>query len=232
MTSAALDIGDPARSPAVQVVRVSEHAAATRVSGALAPLSAHEQERAAAFVRQADRDRYVVAHLALRRELGALLRLDPAEVRLTRADCPVCGGPHGRPTVPGDPVHFSLSHAGDVVMMAFAAVPVGVDVEEYPRVASARETMSALHPREQAELAAVEDAEALPAVFARCWTRKEAYLKGTGSGLGEDLSVTYVSALDEPAPVPGWQLTDLPAPSGYAAAWALRQPTAHEVREA
>ncbi|MBQ0863923.1 4'-phosphopantetheinyl transferase family protein [Streptomyces smyrnaeus] len=228
MTSVVPGIDDPARSPAIHVLRVSEHAAETRASGALAPLSREERERAAAFIRPVDRERYLVAHLALRRELGALLELDPAEVRLTRADCPVCGGPHGRPTVPGDPVHFSLSHAGDVVMLAFAAVPVGVDVEEYPSVASARETMTALHPREQAELAAVEDTTALPAVFARCWTRKEAYLKGTGTGLGEDPSVTYVSALDEPAPVPGWRLTDLPAPAGYSAAGALRQSTTHE----
>ncbi|MGI5348024.1 4'-phosphopantetheinyl transferase family protein [Streptomyces sp. CA-250714] len=223
MTSVAPGIGDPARSPAVHVLRVSEHAAAARVSGALAPLSEEERARAAAFVREVDRERYVVAHLALRRELGALLDLDPAEVRFARADCPVCGDPHGRPIVPGDPVHFSLSHAGDVVLLAFAAVPVGVDVEELPGVESVRETMSALHPRERAELAAVSDAAALPAAFTRCWTRKEAYLKGTGAGLGEDPSITYVSALDEPAQVPGWHLTDLPAPTGYAAAGALRK---------
>ncbi len=229
MTSVAPGIDGPASSPAVHVLRVSEQAAATRVPGALAPLSEEERERAAAFVRPVDRDRYLVAHLALRRELGALLGLEPAEVRLARADCPVCEGPHGRPIVPGDPVHFSLSHAGDVVLLAFAAVPVGVDVEEFPTAGAARETMSALHPREQAELAAVADTAALPSVFARCWTRKEAYLKGTGTGLGEDPSITYVSALEDPAPVPGWRLADLPAPPGYAAASALRQLTAHEV---
>ncbi|MBO8196336.1 4'-phosphopantetheinyl transferase superfamily protein [Streptomyces oryzae] len=223
MTSVAAGIGDPARSPAIHVIRVSEHAPATRISGALAPLSEEERKRAAAFVREADRERYVVAHLALRRELGALLELDPAEVRFARADCPLCGAPHGRPTVPGDPVHFSLSHAGDVVLLAFAAVPVGVDVEEFPSVAAARETMSVLHPRERAELAALPDSAALPAAFTRCWTRKEAYLKGTGAGLGEDPSVTYVGTFGEPAQVPGWQLTDLPAPAGYAAASALRQ---------
>ncbi|MGP3976436.1 4'-phosphopantetheinyl transferase family protein [Streptomyces sp. 8N114] len=228
MTSVAPGISDPASSPAVHVIRVSEHAAATRVPGALAPLSEEERGRAAAFVREVDRERYVVAHLALRRELGTLLDLDPADVRFARADCPMCGAPHGRPTVPGDPVHFSLSHAGDVVLLAFAAVPVGVDVEEFPSVASARETMTALHPCERAELAAVPDAAALPAAFTRCWTRKEAYLKGTGAGLGEDPSVTYVSALEEPARVPGWQLTDLPAPAGYAAASALRKTATDE----
>ncbi|GAA2626741.1 4'-phosphopantetheinyl transferase family protein [Streptomyces axinellae] len=212
---------DPTRCPAVHVVRVSEHAADARKPGALEQLSVEERERAAVFMHEADRDRYLVAHLALRRELGVLLGVAPGEVRLGRADCPVCGGPHGRPGVPGDPLHFSLSHAGDLVLLAFAAVPVGVDVEEHPSLRSATETLGALHPREQSELRAVADAE-LPAAFARCWTRKEAYLKGTGSGLGEDPSVTYVSALGEPAAVPGWRLTDLPVPTGYAAASALR----------
>jgi 4'-phosphopantetheinyl transferase len=175
-------------------------------------------------MRTEDRERYLVAHLALRRELGTLLDLDPAEVRLTRADCPVCGGPHGRPTVPDDLVHFSLSHAGDLVLLAFAAVPVGADVEELPGAASVRETMTALHPREQEELSAIaDDAEAVRAAFGRCWTRKEAYLKGTGAGLGEDPSATYVGSLGQPAQVPGWRLADLPAPSGYAAASALRR---------
>ncbi|MGY1438870.1 4'-phosphopantetheinyl transferase family protein [Streptomyces reniochalinae] len=222
MTSAASGTTDPLHSPVVRLVRVSEHAAAAAAPGAQAPLSAEERERAAKFVLQADRDRYLVAHLALREELGRLLGLAPQDVPFTRADCPVCDGPHGRPSVPGDPVHFSLSHAGDLVALAFAAAPIGVDVEQYPSVAAAIQTTSALHPSEQVELAALAP-DALPAAFARCWTRKEAYLKGTGSGLGEDPALTYVSALDRPARVPGWQLTDLTVPDGYAAASALRQ---------
>ncbi|WP_346268225.1 4'-phosphopantetheinyl transferase superfamily protein [Streptomyces sp. SCUT-3] len=61
-----------------------------------------------------------------------------------------------------------------------------------------------------------------PAAFARCWTRKEAYLKGTGTGLGEDPSRTPVGAGPRPEPVPGWLLADVPVPTGHAAAWALR----------
>lgn len=184
-------------------------------------LSEEERGRAAAFLRDADRDRYLVAHLALRRELGARLGTGPAEVELTRARCPVCGGPHGRPSVAGDPLHFSLSHAGDFVLLAFAQVAVGVDVEVRPGASTTAETSGALHPREREELAALP-VEERPAAFARCWTRKEAYLKGTGTGLGEDPSVTYVSTLAAPASPPGWHLADLPVPPGHAAARALR----------
>jgi len=204
----------------LHVLRVSEHAAAVR-DGAV--LSEEERARAAAFVHAADRDRYRVAHTALRRELAAYLGTDPAAVPLTREPCPLCGGPHGRPAVPGNPVHFSLSHAGDVVLLAFDDAPVGADVEAHPTAATVAQTVGVLHPRERAEIGALPTADR-PVAFARCWTRKEAYLKGTGAGLGEDPGTTYVGSLAVPAEVPGWTLTDVPAPEGYAAAVAVAVP--------
>ncbi|WP_344324735.1 4'-phosphopantetheinyl transferase family protein [Streptomyces macrosporus] len=204
----------------MHVLRVSEHAADAR-DGAV--LSEEERARCVAFVQEADRDRYRVAHTALRRELAALLGTDPAAVPLTREACPLCGGPHGRPAVPGNPVHFSLSHAGDVVLLAFDDAPVGVDVEAHPTAATVAQTVRALHPRERAEIGRLPSADR-PAAFARCWTRKEAYLKGTGTGLGEDPSVTYVGSLAVPAEIPGWTLTDVEVPDGYAAAAAVAVP--------
>lgn len=204
----------------LHVLRVSEHAADVR-DGAV--LSEEERARCASFVREEDRDRYRVAHTALRRELAALLDTDPAAVPLTREACPLCGGPHGRPAVPGTPVHFSLSHAGDLVVLAFDDAPVGVDVEEYPTATVVAEATAALHPRERAELGSLPAADR-PAAFARCWTRKEAYLKGTGTGLGEDPSVTYVGSLAVPAEVPGWSIGDVEVPEGHAAAVAVRVP--------
>ncbi|WP_031509824.1 4'-phosphopantetheinyl transferase superfamily protein [Streptomyces megasporus] len=204
----------------LHVLRVSEHAADARAG---AVLSEEERARCAAFVHEADRDRYRVAHTALRVELAALLGTDPAAVPLTREPCPLCGGPHGRPAVPGNPVHFSLSHTGDVVLLAFDDAPVGVDVEGIPTAAVVAETVRALHPRERAEIGALPSADR-PVAFARCWTRKEAYLKGTGTGLGEEPSVTYVGSLAVPAEVPGWTLTDVEAPDGYLAAVAVAVP--------
>ncbi|GAB2831975.1 4'-phosphopantetheinyl transferase family protein [Streptomyces daliensis] len=200
------------------LLRVSEYAAEAARDEAL--LSEAERSRAAAFVREADRDRYRVAHVALRRELAARLGGDPAALELTRADCPVCGGPHGRPSVPGDPLHFSLSHAGDVVLLGFAATPVGVDVEEHPRAVAVAELIPTLHPRERDECLALPEARR-PEAFARCWTRKEAYLKGTGTGLAEAPSVSYVGTGEDPGVLPGWRLDDIDAPPGYAAASAL-----------
>ncbi|MFF7177661.1 4'-phosphopantetheinyl transferase superfamily protein [Streptomyces sp. NPDC008121] len=198
---------------------------AARAHALSALLDDGERARCGALRRAADRDRYRVAHVALRQLLGAYLGRDPAQVRFAPEACPGCGGPHGRPAVAGPPpvpLHFSLSHAGDAVLIAFADTPVGVDVEERPTPEAAGEVAGLLHRSERAELAALPPSE-LPAAVGRCWARKEAYLKGVGIGLGEDPSVTYVGTGAEPADVPGWSVTDVPTFPGYAAACAVRR---------
>lgn len=212
----------------LRVLHVSASAAGAERDSAL--LSGEERARAAKFVRRADRERYLVAHVALRRELSDRTGVPPDGLALYREPCPLCGGPHGRPALRAEaadagegPPHFSLSHAGDLVLLAFAAAPVGVDVEEHPDPGTVDATAAALHPRERAELAALDGPEARSAAFARCWTRKEAYLKGTGAGLGEDPSVQYTgTAAAGPFSPAGWRLADAAVPSGYAAAYAVR----------
>ncbi|WP_405462066.1 4'-phosphopantetheinyl transferase superfamily protein [Streptomyces sp. NBC_00101] len=189
-------------------------------------LDAEERGRVAALLRPEDRAMYAASHTALRVLLGGVLELPPAKVELMRLPCPGCGAPHGRPAVagpPGERVHFSLSHTAGLALVALATRPVGVDVERLPSPRTADEAATALHPDERAELAALPAADR-PAAFVRCWTRKEAYLKGTGEGLsGEALSGAYLGTGPAPADPPaGWSLHDVEVPAGYAAARALR----------
>ncbi|MBC3842395.1 4'-phosphopantetheinyl transferase superfamily protein [Streptacidiphilus sp. 4-A2] len=172
-------------------------------------LDAEEQARAARFVRPQDRDRYAASHLLLRRILARYTETAPEQLRFTREVCPCCGGPHGRPALadlPSAP-HFSLSHAGPLAMVAVAGDPVGADVEQWPAADAIDGLVDVLHPDEQAELKAVgNDLSA----FSRLWTRKEAYLKGIGTGLGRAMDLDYVGDR-QPAPV-GWSLADTAAP--------------------
>lgn len=219
---------DPARLPAAGYPREPRLWLA-RV-GSFQPdvsvLDAGERERAQAFRREQDRSLYVLAHVALRQLLGAHLDVDPAEVRLARADCPGCGGPHGRPILdpgrhpPG--LHFSLSHSAGTALLAIADRPVGVDIEELPSAELVTEVAAGLHPRECTELAALPLADR-PSAFARCWTRKEAVLKGTGEGLGGGAASLLVGTGEHPYPVPSWDFADVPAPVGFAAAVAAAQ---------
>ncbi|MFI0975681.1 4'-phosphopantetheinyl transferase family protein [Streptomyces sp. NPDC021093] len=210
----------PQEVPDIWQLRVSEYDAGAG-AGAYDMFDAVERKRHAAFRRDIDRERYAAAHVGLRRLLGAYLGEDPAAVVLGREDCPLCPEPHGRPCVPGSDLHFSLSHSGDLVLFAFGPTPVGIDVELVPDVAQTDEVATTLHPRERAELGALSaDDAARQAAFGRCWCRKEAYLKGTGTGIAVPIDGTYVGTGPRPGDIPGWRLTDITVAQGYAAAVA------------
>ncbi|MEU6664773.1 4'-phosphopantetheinyl transferase superfamily protein [Streptomyces sp. NPDC046727] len=180
-------------------------------------LDAEERRRVAAFARSEDAEIYAAAHAALRYRLGALLCVAPQDVMFVRLPCPGCGERHGRPAIAGRPdVHFSLSHTKGLALLAFADHPVGADVERHPTQEQIADLVALLHPSEQRELRASRS----PAGFTRCWTRKEAFLKATGEGIGGDgLSRQYAGTGEVPAEVPGARIIDLPnLPEGYEAA--------------
>ncbi|MBT2540903.1 4'-phosphopantetheinyl transferase superfamily protein [Streptomyces sp. ISL-44] len=217
-------IGPPPKGAAVAVWSLDtrlDAVAGLPVAEASAVLDAAEQDRAGRLVHPADRHRYLTSHLGLRVLLGSYLGLAPHEVTLVRETCPCCGGPHGRPAVAGGAVHFSLSHSGDVAYLAFAGVPVGIDVEETPSTEALADVLPLLHPAEIAELNALPEGDRRTAL-ARVWCRKEACLKADGTGLALGLVDPYVGSAPAPAPVPGWTVRDLPAPRDYAAALAVR----------
>ncbi|GAA1867765.1 4'-phosphopantetheinyl transferase family protein [Myceligenerans crystallogenes] len=167
-----------------------------------------ERERMSRYLRAADRARYHVAHTALRLVLGARLDLPPAALRFDRAACPGCGEPHGRPVLAvghlQQRAEFSISHGGGLaaVAVAPAGVDVGVDVEPVVPARTSDEIIASLHPREQ-ELVAQADPAGRAAAFTRIWSRKEAYLKGLGIGLGRSLAADDLTV----AP-PGWDLAE------------------------
>jgi len=76
---------------------------------------------------------------------------------------------HGRPYVKGDPVYFSMSHSGDLLVLAVDDHPVGVDAEF-------------MKERDFAKLSAWFFGESIPCRddFYRRWTRFEAGLKLAG----------------------------------------------------
>jgi 4'-phosphopantetheinyl transferase len=192
-------------------------------------LDAEERSCAEAFVRHADRVRYRVAHVARRWVLGARLGVAPGSVVFGRAACRLCGRLHGRPVLAEDGPQFSLSHSGDLALLAVSGVEVGIDVERIGLDrAGLDDVLAAVHPDERACIAALPDAWRARA-FAQCWVRKEAYLKALGTGLG--ISPTGVRtgvgpAFGDPGPSPGrlggWTIVDLDVRPGYAAAVAVR----------
>jgi 4'-phosphopantetheinyl transferase len=225
----------------LDVWRIPVTAANAAAAAATGPqvLDQAELARAAAFRRPVDRELYLTAHVALRTLLAERLGERPEKLTFRQAPCPGCGEPHGRPEVAG-PVEFSLSHAAGLAVIALADTPVGVDVEGRSAFdgPAGPDVAGMLHPDERAELELLAAAEPdrWSAAVLRCWVRKEAYLKGTGMGLGRGVGAEYVGVGPGFGPVAplagpdGWQLHAVEVPDGYDAAVAVRTAAAAPVR--
>jgi 4'-phosphopantetheinyl transferase len=194
----------------------------------LADLDRGERSRAEAFVFPADRHRYQVAHTMLRRVLASYTGTAPGKLLLGREPCPHCGAAAGKPVLlpescpqPGGGMvpAFSLAHSGDMVVIAVAGRPVGVDVER-DAAGCVCSLAQALHPADAAWVADLSEQERHEAIII-CWVRAEAVLKCTGQGVGHGLGGFPVGprrAAD--LSVNGCTVRKLAAPPGYQAAVA------------
>jgi len=184
-------------------------------------ISADETERAARFMFDRDRRRYLVAHVALHKILNRYLPGAPVNLSFDV-------GPNGKPRLPDtfatSEVRFNLSHSHEIALFAVTqGREIGVDIEyvneqfEFQDIAdkffTAKEVgaMRSLAPALQRR------------AFFKCWTSKEAFLKAKGTGLSGKLDEVEISlAADERvqinAAVPGWTLTELRSADSYEAA--------------
>jgi 4'-phosphopantetheinyl transferase len=154
-------------------------------------LSKEEQARAARFLSPLHRDRFAVAHGRLREILGARLGVSPSSLVF---DVAQHGKPHLAGAQAGSGVQFNLSHSGDRGLVGWANDrQLGVDIELWrPLGDEAALVRRFFSPVENAAY------EGLPAAgrtqgFFECWTRKEAYIKAVGRGLGLPLDSFDVS---------------------------------------
>jgi 4'-phosphopantetheinyl transferase len=198
------------------------------LSAHLEILDRREQERMQRFHFAADSERYAVAHVNLRRILGAYLNLAPKRIRFRNNQ-------FGKPELPGETsLKFSLSHSKSIAVLAVDhAQPVGVDVEDV-RPIEAEVADGHFSATELSDLRGLQG-DAWLTGFYRCWTRKEAILKAEGVGLSRALDSFDVSLLpDKKAELIAarqrfsypWRLHDVSPSSGTIGALATAQPHA------
>jgi len=92
-------------------------------------LSDGDRAAAARFRFPADRQRFRLGRGMVRHLVSAAVGMPAAELPLVAAD-------HGKPCLADAQaaVHFNVSHSGDLVLVAFGNLPVGVDIEMQPLV--------------------------------------------------------------------------------------------------
>jgi 4'-phosphopantetheinyl transferase len=155
----------------------------------VALLDGPEIERRARYRCEADRDRFTLAAVLLRAVVGRAGGADASAVVVDRR-CDRCGEPHGRPRLPRAGLEASISHSGDVAVVAITeAGPVGVDVE-FIGTRGYAEILRSVCTRSERESVQT------PADFFAFWTRKEAVVKATGEGLNRALTDVVVTPPD------------------------------------
>jgi 4'-phosphopantetheinyl transferase len=178
-------------------------------------LSDDERARAARFVKDSDRWRFIEAHALLRFVLGHHLDTGPSSIEFVLS-------PHGKPrqSCPASArgVAFNLSHTVGMIVVALAGdgQRVGIDVEKCgPSVDALEIASSHFSPQESAYLDALPPAARADA-FRQLWTRKEALHKADGRGLS--LPLDTFNTLDDRCG--DWIVTDLALQAGHVGAVA------------
>ncbi len=204
-------------------------------------LSDDERVRAARFVRARDRRRFARCRASLRQVLGDLLDASPRTLRFRATgqgkpelDFGTMGATQSEARAT---IRFNVSHSSDLALIGVCrGHELGVDLERVKRISEAdRIVASFFSPAERAEFAAIpDDVKAL--AFFRGWTRKEAVLKGLGTGLAglashyetgfgmTELPAYFIPATPSPR-VEHWQLWEAAPRAGFVATVAVRVPS-------
>jgi 4'-phosphopantetheinyl transferase len=193
-------------------------------------LSQDERDRAARFHFAKDREHFVYARGVLRILLGRYLDVPPQSVTFRYGRT---GKPELSPTSHDTNLHFNVSHSHGYLLVAIARnCAVGIDIEtirsEMDIEAIAERFFSSAETEQLRFLTGPEKREG----FFNGWTRKEAYLKARGEGIGEGLGRFAVSLIPgkparllfdrrDPDAVTRWSIRELSVESGLSAALAV-----------
>jgi 4'-phosphopantetheinyl transferase len=180
-----------------------------------------ELARFKSFVRPNDARNYLAAHTSLRDILARMLGCDPKDVTFQR-------DPLGRPSVEIGGFDFSMSHAGELCLVAISERHrVGIDVESATQPIEPGVVDLIAGPTERVTLESEPDVR--QAVLS-LWVAKEAVLKADGAGLTRDprsIAVHWRARHRSGVAVDGsrptfWGLTKLDLGSEWVAVLAIR----------
>jgi len=166
----------------------------------------------------------------MRMLLGRYLQAEPANLEFVN-------GPHGKPFLTGafadSFLNFNLAHSENLALLALTrAGMLGVDIERIRPLDDAAQLVDRFFSTGESAAFQKLPPEQKSLAFFNLWTRKEAWLKATGEGIGYLLNVVEVSFIPgEPAQfisLPGnaqttepWVIHNLDPAPGFAAALAV-----------
>ncbi|GAA5483906.1 4'-phosphopantetheinyl transferase family protein [Haloferula sargassicola] len=185
-------------------------------------LSRAERAQADRFVFQQDAERWSAFRTLTRRILAGYLPHASEPIEWAQ-------GEHGKPFVRGAALHFNLSHADSLGLLAVSDLgPVGVDLEPSARGLDLIGCEEAFcHPEEIAGAEGLEGARRGNYLM-HIWTAKEAALKCLGTGLSHPPQEVRISGHRAFGALEGLAALHIGRPSherlaGHLSAWAAHR---------
>jgi len=216
--------------PGVEIWICGLEAAAGLAPRYLPFLSDDEVERAGRFKFDHLREAYILGRGVTRSILARRINADPRALRFEYSS-------YGKPALVGvQDWHFNVSHSASVLVCALTdAAPIGADVERVRPMHDAASIAERFFSAAEAQRVLSAPPESVPALFFETWTRKEAFLKATGTGLNRDLHSFTVSTgpgvsprierIEKPDDDPVlWSLRAFVPAESYVGAIAVRAP--------
>ncbi|MGB9454584.1 MAG: 4'-phosphopantetheinyl transferase superfamily protein [Bryobacteraceae bacterium] len=199
--------------PGVEVSVCSLEQAGELAGRYLPLLSADEVERAGRFKLDHLRHAYILGRGMTRLILARRIDVDPRAIRFQYST-------YGKPSLEGaQGWHFNASNTRSLLVCALTeAAPIGVDIEQVRPMPDACDIAERFFSAAEAQRVLSAPPESVATLFFEIWTRKEAFLKATGTGLSRDLHGFTVSAGTGEIP----RLEHIEKPDDDPALWSLR----------
>ncbi len=168
-------------------------------------LSEDEKVRGSKYHQLKDRQRFTVSRGLQRYILAQYTSKQASDLQFTLGD-------NKKPLIAGSTLQYNITHARDYILLAVSNGQIGADVEHIDPAFNFSDILPAHFSPQEIAFIAQQDSQLR---FYRLWTRKEAFLKATGQGLGEHLIDT--SSMDGSWTLPenvtshgqNWQLATL-----------------------
>ena len=179
-------------------------------------LNEAEQNRAARFYFERDRNRFTTGRAILRNILGLYLNENPTSLQFEY-------GPQGKPGLVlnengKDRLEFNLAHSHRLALLAVTTNQrLGIDIEYTKGNIAFNELVARFFAPSEVVTFQRLPASQQPEAFYNAWTRKEAYLKACGGGITGGLDRVVVSFIPgQPA-----RIMEIGQDKKEAARWSL-----------
>jgi len=191
-------------------------------------LSPDERSRVDRLRSEVDKKRSISSRGLLRKRLGAYLKIDPCEITFSYNKY---GKPSLDPSSHNQDLKFNISHSRDIVLHAITqSREIGIDVEYLKVIDKADKIVGRFFSEEEKNFYNSQPEDKKKWAFFTLWTRKEAYSKAMGRGIGlpsKDFDLNLIpnyedSKLEDPAESKKskWTLYNLEIHEEYLAALA------------